>query len=202
MPTISQSQLTGGPCSPHHHSAPQSLGPLRRSRLPPTPVPCEQRAFPRVQSAPAGPQNPSALGPPTPPWSPPCTARKVYFSDAASIAPTVDETGHWDVLGASVLNFMTGQPSGRLLVYDPVTGWTPPSTANPCAVDHRSRPTCQSKPAPMCQCADVPWTHREGKSALRARSLWRGQIPPQTIETCPIWQFVWSESIVGQTVPN
>ena len=32
-----------------------------------------------------------------------------------------------------------------------------------------------------------------GVSALRARDLWRGQIPPRKRETCPIWQVLRSK---------
>eukprot|EP00668_Euglena_longa_P011330 GGOE01013724.1.p1 GENE.GGOE01013724.1~~GGOE01013724.1.p1 ORF type:complete len:393 (-),score=85.52 GGOE01013724.1:245-1372(-) len=50
--------------------------------------------------------------------------QKIYFTDACNIPPTQTVTGAWNTLEPAVLDFMTGNPTGRLLRYDPATHTT------------------------------------------------------------------------------
>uniref|UniRef100_A0A6A7G9R0 Gluconolactonase n=1 Tax=Hirondellea gigas TaxID=1518452 RepID=A0A6A7G9R0_9CRUS len=49
---------------------------------------------------------------------------KVYFSDATTISTPTDYKHFQDLLYTSVLNYLEGTKTGRLLVYDPATGKT------------------------------------------------------------------------------
>eukprot|EP00669_Euglena_mutabilis_P011290 TRINITY_DN5949_c0_g1_i1.p2 TRINITY_DN5949_c0_g1~~TRINITY_DN5949_c0_g1_i1.p2 ORF type:complete len:389 (+),score=131.16 TRINITY_DN5949_c0_g1_i1:25-1167(+) len=49
---------------------------------------------------------------------------RVFLSDASAIPPTIHVGGRWDGESAGLLDFMTGRPTGRLLVYEPETRQT------------------------------------------------------------------------------
>jgi len=48
----------------------------------------------------------------------------VFFTDSAAIAPLRGRGGFWDTMQAYVLSLAQGEPTGRLLSYDPRTGET------------------------------------------------------------------------------
>ena len=48
----------------------------------------------------------------------------VYFTDSVAIPPARNAQGFWDTMQAYVLSLAQGQPTGRLLSYDPASGLT------------------------------------------------------------------------------
>lgn len=48
----------------------------------------------------------------------------VYFTDSAAIGPVRNKRGFWDTMQAYVMSLAQGEPTGRLLSFDPTTGKT------------------------------------------------------------------------------
>jgi len=48
----------------------------------------------------------------------------VYFTDSAAIPPLRNSQGFWDTMQAYILSLAQGEPTGRLLSFDPSTGLT------------------------------------------------------------------------------